>query len=144
MLVAAGAVAIALVAPTAIALPARWQSADASAQTWPTAWLDQAFVALAPDAVVLSWWSYSTPLWYGQAVEGRRPDVEVIDDQDAARPRASATCASVIDATIDHRPVYLIRVQESEIQALTDRFRIEPVGLPGNLYRVTGRKETSP
>ena len=32
--------------------------------------------------MVVSWWSYSTPLWYGRWVEGRRPDVTIIDDRD--------------------------------------------------------------
>ena len=40
------------------------------------------FEVLEPEAVVISWWSFSTPLWYGQHVEGRRPDVTVIDDRD--------------------------------------------------------------
>ena len=30
---------------------------------------------LPPNAVVISWWSYSTPLWYHRWVLGERPDV---------------------------------------------------------------------
>ena len=29
----------------------------------------------------ISWWSYSTPLWYAQRVEGRRPDIVIVDDR---------------------------------------------------------------
>ena len=38
--------------------------------------------ALDEDAVIISWWSFSTPLWYGRWVEGRREDVTIIDDRD--------------------------------------------------------------
>jgi Protein O-mannosyl-transferase TMEM260-like len=141
--VAAVALGAALLLPTGTVLASRWQTVSEADLVWPEAWLDQAFAAFAPHAVVISWWSYSTPLWYGQLVEGRRPDVWVVDD----RTRLDDDLGSVrdvVEANIDTRPVYLIRVQDSEIEALTDRFRIEPVGLPGNLYRVTGRKETSP
>ena len=31
--------------------------------------------------MVVSWWSYSTPLWYAQIVEGRRPDIFIVDDR---------------------------------------------------------------
>ena len=50
-------------------------------------WLDATLAALPEDAVVVSWWSYSTPLWYGTYVEGRRPDITVIDDRDIVDER---------------------------------------------------------
>ena len=36
---------------------------------------------MEPNAVIVSWWSYSTPLWYAQVIEGRRPDIDIIDDR---------------------------------------------------------------
>ena len=36
---------------------------------------------LEPNAVIVSWWSYSTPLWYAQQVEGLRPDIFIVDDR---------------------------------------------------------------
>ena len=36
---------------------------------------------MEPDAAVISWWSYSTPLWYAQRVQGERPDITIIDDR---------------------------------------------------------------
>ena len=74
-------VGLALLVPTVTQLPARWRVADQSHQTWVHRWLDEAFTALEPNALVLSWWSYSTPLWYGQLVEHRRPDVSIVDDR---------------------------------------------------------------
>ena len=44
-------------------------------------WADHVLDVMEPDAVILSWWSYSTPLWYEQRVEGKRPDIEIIDDR---------------------------------------------------------------
>ena len=48
----------------------------------------------------------------------------------------------VIEANLDTRPVYLIR-QPAEIEALSQRYLIERVGTPGNLFRVVGRMETT-
>ena len=137
------AVGIALLVPTMAGLSTRWHTLDRSRETWVDTWLDQAFAALEPNAVVVSWWSYSTPLWYGQLVEGRRPDVWVVDD----RTRLDLYLGEVddvIDANLGRRPVYVMRVTELDVQDLAKRYAIEPVGRPGNLYRVTGRQETSP
>ena len=35
---------------------------------------------LPPDAAILSYWDASTPLWHAEYVEGRRPDVLIVDD----------------------------------------------------------------
>ena len=32
--------------------------------------------------MIVSWWSYSTPLWYRTMLFGERPDVRVVDDRD--------------------------------------------------------------
>ena len=45
---------------------------------------------------IVSWWSYSTPLWYAQRVEGERPDVAIIDD----RTRLDENLGGLTD---DHR-----------------------------------------
>ncbi len=137
------AVGVALLVPTVAGLSTRWHTLDRSQETWVDTWLDQAFATLEPNAVVVSWWSYSTPLWYGQLVEGRRPDVWVVDD----RTRLDLYLGEVddvIDANLGRRPVYVMRVTESDVQDLARRYAIEPVGRPGNLYRVTGRQERSP
>ena len=129
--------------PTAIELKDRWSGSDLSGQTWVRGWLADAFDTLAPNAVVVSWWSYSTPLWYGQLVDGARPDIWVVDDRTRLDEHLGEV-SDVIEANLDSRPVYVIRLQESEVQALTDRYTIEPVGRPGNIYRITGRQESTP
>ena len=115
-------------------------SVDQSSTVWVDAWLDQAFASMEPNAVVVSWWSYSTPLWYGQLVEHRRPDISIIDDRTRLDENLG-NISDVIEANLDTRPVYLIRPSPAEIEALKSRYVIELVGQPGNLYRVTGRQE---
>ena len=136
-------VVIALLAPTATGLATRWHGADRSNDRAAAIWLDAAFGAMAPDAMVVSWWSYSTPMWYGQLIEGRRPDIAIIDDRTRLDQRLGDV-GDVIDANLDTRPVYVIRAQGSDLQALGNRFAIENIGHPANLYRVTRRQETSP
>jgi hypothetical protein len=134
------AIAALLIAPSLQALPARArsgainQSNDRAAQ----AWTDDVLGALEPDAVVVSWWSYSTPLWYATIVDGRRPDVCVIDDRNRLDYNLG-DLDQVIDRYIATRPVYLIRNGSSELGALVGRYTIDPVPTPsaGNLLRAT-------
>ena len=134
------ALGIVLLVPTAIGLRDRWNRQDLSQSTAAPEWLDEALAALDEDAVVVSWWSYSTPLWYGTLIEGSRPDITIIDDR-TRLDEGLGEAADVIEANLDSRPVYLIRVTNQEVQDLGARYRIEPVGIPGNLFRVTGRTE---
>lgn len=137
------ALGLALLVPTAAALPDRWRALDRSRETWVERWLDDALTVMEPNAVVISWWSYSTPLFYAQLVEGRRPDILILDDQtrlDLGLPEIP----EVIDANLGRRPVYVIRAQGSQIQALAMQYTVVPVGAPGNLYRVMGPRETTP
>ena len=111
---------------------------NASGDTQATAWSNAAFAALPPRAVVVSWWSYSTILWYEQSVAGRRPDILIVDD----RTRLDLGYGSVADTVrrfmAEGRPVYLIR-PETEILTLEAMFNLQYVPLlPGyeGLWRV--------
>ncbi len=139
----ATALGAAMLVPGAADLGARRQAADQSGNTAASDWLDQAFGAMSPDAVVISWWSYSTPMWYGQDVEGRRPDIKIIDDSNIVWDKLGPLSA-VIDRYLGSRPVYVIRQSGSDIQNLAQQFAIQPVGRPGNLFLVTGRLGTTP
>jgi Protein O-mannosyl-transferase TMEM260-like len=140
---AAGALVLVLIllAPTATGLQDRWQRIDASGVTWPSRWVDEAFTLIAPNAVVVSWWSYSTPLWYGTLVEGRRQDLWIVDDRTRVDDDLGSV-ADVIDANLATRPVYVIRAQASDLQDLEQQFVLVPVEGPDTLYRVIGRQET--
>ncbi len=137
------AVAVALLVPTGVDLWARWRAADRSQDTSMADWLNDAMANLAPDAVVVSWWSYSTPIWYGQLVEGRRPDILLVDDSNLVND-GLGTAGDVIDRYLGQRPVYVIRWTSSDIDALAVRYAVEPVARPVGVYRVTGHQEITP
>ena len=61
--------------------------------------------------MVVSWWSYSTTLWYGQYVEHLRPDVTVIDDSTIVQ-QDLGSAAEVVDSYLGKRPVFLIRTAD--------------------------------
>ncbi|CAN5746761.1 hypothetical protein BH24CHL8_BH24CHL8_04010 [soil metagenome] len=127
---------MALLAPALVALPATRQRADASDERDARIWLEAAFQALGPDAVIISWWSYSTPMWYGQFVEGRRGDVLVLDDRTII-DQGLVDVSGAIDRYLGERPVYLIRLPR-EVEAVAAEHALEPVpGIPGgDIWRV--------
>lgn len=43
-------------------------------------WAKNTLSALPDNSTLLSWWSYSTPLWYLQKVEGYRNDINIINE----------------------------------------------------------------
>ena len=137
-------IALLLLAPSLQALPARArsgainQSDDRAAQ----AWTDDVLHAVEPNAVVVSWWSYSTPLWYATIVDGRRPDICIIDDRNRLDYNLG-DLDQVIDRYIATRPVYLIRNGSSELPALAGRYAIAevPTQSAGNLLRATATAE---
>jgi len=133
-------VAIALLAPTALAFPARSRLVDDSGDTAAQRWTDDVLRAVEPDAVIVSWWSYSTPLWYATIVDGRRPDVTIIDDRNRVDLNL-LELNDVIALYLPTRPVYLIRNGDSELPAVRAKYDVEPVGAPvaSNLLRVLPR-----
>jgi hypothetical protein len=121
--VMATALAVALVVPTAVDIPARYRAVDRSHDRAASIWLDRTLQRLAPRAVVVSWWSYSTPLWYAQLVEDRRPDIRIIDDRTRLDERLGDV-SDVIDAYLPSRPVYVIRIEPPEIALLEQRYSL--------------------
>ena len=131
-----------LLLPTAVGLPARFARVDRSGDLLARQWVDTALAAMRPDALVASWWSYSTPLWYAQHIEGQRPDLTVIDDR-TRLDLGSGDLSDVIDANLPNRPVYVIRVDPAEIVALERRYILEYLegGDARHLTRVVARIE---
>ena len=115
--------------PPASGCADRWRAADRSGDTAMADWLDDAMRGLDRNAVVVSWWSYSTPLWYGTLVEGRRPDLLVVDDSDIANENLGSV-EDVIDHYLGTRPVYVIRATTADLEALALRYVLEPAGRP--------------
>ncbi len=137
-------IATVLIAPTILAVPARAQVVDRSRDRLAERWTDEVLSAVEPEAVIVSWWSYSTPLWYATIVDQRRTDISVIDD----RTRLDCNLGEldhVIDLYLPNHPVYLIRNGTSELPALERRFELVPLGgsLASNVLRVVPRDPTS-
>ncbi len=65
--------------------------------------------SVRPGAVIVSWWSLSTPLWYGQAVEGLRPDVLVLDESTLVKLGRPDPLEAVREH-VGKRPVYVIHM----------------------------------
>ena len=122
---------LSLLAVALAAVPGRREHMDASDETYGRDWLEATFAALEPDAAVLSWWSFSTPLWYGRWVEGRRDDIIIVDDRDVLDDGFGR-----VEAAIDHflgqRPVYIVRLDAGRarprraLRARARRHRPEP------------------
>jgi hypothetical protein len=134
---------VAILAPTWFALPERHAMVDMRHDDGAARWVDRALAEMEPGAVVVSWWSYSTPLWYAQLVEGRRPDLVIIDDR-TRLDQGLGDITDVIDAHLGRQPVYVIRDDPIEIERLAERYVIEPIdGVDARaLSRVAGRRET--
>ncbi len=119
---AAAIVAIVLLLPAVAELDARRAAADRSNAVQAKLWLDEALPVLEPDAVIVSWWSTSTPLWYAQKIEGRRPDVFVVDDRtmlDQGLGRAPDVIRRFLG---EGRPVYAIRIDGPDLNELKGQF----------------------
>jgi len=142
--IAAELLAVVLVlAPTLAGLSDRAATVDRSGDRSAEEWLDTTLGQLQPDAVVVSWWNFSTPLWYAQLAQGRRTDVRIVDDRTRLDEQLGDV-TDVIDANLGRRPVYLIR-EPSELATLEARYRLEYLDAPPNqpLVRVLGRREGS-
>ena len=139
----AAVLALAILVPTLIALPDRYPAVDMRHDDSAARWVDQALAEMEPRAVVVSWWSYSTPLWYAQRVEGRLPDLVIIDDR-TRLDQGLGDITAVIDTHLGREPVYVIRDDPREIELLAERYELEPMdGLDArSLTRVIGLRDT--
>jgi len=137
-------VALALLVPTVVAAPARYKAVDASRQHEAANWVAHALDVMERDAVIVSWWSYSTPLWYAQRVEGQRPDLTIIDDRTRLDENLGGL-TETIDANLGKRPVYVLRADPREVKLLADRYQLEFIdgSDASSLTRVIGRKAAS-
>jgi hypothetical protein len=130
-----------LLAPSLVDLHDRQFHANRSGDSTGARWLAAVLPNLAPDAVIVSWWSTSTTLWYGQVVEGLRPDVKVIDDR-TVLDEGYGTANGAIERFLGQRPVYVIRSNGSDLALVLADYDLEPFAGQGSLtvYQVVGRR----
>jgi hypothetical protein len=88
-------------------LVTQYQAVDASEDRDADRWVESVHAVLPPNAVVISWWSYSTPLWYHRWVLGEWPDVTIIDERNILDD-GYRTMARAIRAHLGDRPVYVV------------------------------------
>ncbi len=102
-----------------------WAAADRSGDASGRAYVDEVFGSLPANAAILSYWDASTPLWHGQLVEGIRPDVLVVDDTNIVY-EGWVTRERRIASLICDRPVFILRLSDSELVPTREAYRLEP------------------
>jgi hypothetical protein len=135
---------VALIVPTLGEVPTRIRALDVSSRREAAAWADHVFDVVEDDAMIVSWWSYSTPLWYTQLIDGRKPGVKIMDDRTRIDEK-QGSLTHVIDANLGKRPVYVIRLDPREVALLADRYELEYIdgGDATMLTRVLGLKNAA-
>ncbi len=116
--------AIALVFTIGLAVT-NWQASDRSSDRSAETFVDAVLDALPPDAVILTEWDVSTPLWHARYVLGRRPDVLIVDDTNIVY-EGWATRERRIESLVCERPVFILRLRDRDLPATRAAFRIEP------------------
>ena len=132
-----------LLTPALFALSDRARAADRSHDVAAQRWLDAVVDTVEPNAAIVSWWSYSTPLWYGKHIDGRLPGVDIIDDRTRLDEELGSP-ADVVNRYLDEgRPVYVIRLDDWA--PLEEEFVIDhlQMPMPDSLARVVGRREAA-
>jgi hypothetical protein len=112
---------------------------DQSQNREADAWVASVHEQLPPNAVIISWWSYSTPLWYHRWVLGERPDITIIDERNILDD-GYRTIRNAIRSFIGRRPVYVVP-PEWEYRQIIAQWRTRTVSTyPGytNLLFIEG------
>jgi uncharacterized membrane protein (DUF485 family) len=103
-----------------------WTAADRSDDRSGQSYVDAVFATLPHGAAILSYWDASTPLWHGQLVEGLRPDVLVVDDTNIVY-EDWLTRERRIASLICERPVFILRLADSDLVPTIEAYRLDPV-----------------
>lgn len=112
---AGGAVALLGAALVGVLVAVNFPVADRSGDRTAQNYIDQTFAVLPEHAAILTFWGPSTPLWYATLVEGRRPDVLVVDDTNIVY-EGWGTREARIASLICERPVFILRASEQELE----------------------------
>jgi hypothetical protein len=140
---AAAVLGVLLLVPTAETFRDRADDVDETQNVGAQVWADSVLDALEPNAVVVSWWSYSTTLWYEQIVDGRRPDLFILDDRTRLDMHLEDLLLTM-SIYVPKGPVYAIRNGPADLDLLAAHYLLTPIPGPvGNVYRVTAKAAAS-
>ena len=126
----------------AASLVGGYEAHDVSDNRRADEWVASVHARLPPNSVLVSWWSYSTPLWHYRWVLGQRPDITIIDERDIL-DYGYRTMNNAIRAHFGRRPVFVV-LPDWERRAVTRRWELSTVDtLPGftRVLRVEGPNE---
>jgi hypothetical protein len=101
-----------------------WADNDRSQDRSGPDYVDAVFDALPPNAAIVSYWDPSTPLWYGRFVQGRRPDILIVDDTNIVY-EGWGTAEARIASLICERHVFVMRTGEADLAPIRARYRVE-------------------
>ncbi|HEX5589854.1 MAG TPA: DUF2723 domain-containing protein [Candidatus Limnocylindrales bacterium] len=137
--VLAAVIGVVLLVPAVAEFDSRRLHADRSGDTAARRWVTSALDQIEEGAVVVSWWSTSTTLWYAQYVDGLRRDLFVVDDR-TRLDLGYGEATDVIARFYGTRPVYVIRANNHDLGLVLARYDLEPLpeGPATNVYRVLG------
>ena len=116
-------VSIAAVALTLVIGVLDWSASDRSTDRSAATYSDAVFTALPPNAAILVWWDAASPLWYGQFVEGRRPDVLIVDDSNIVY-EGWGTREARITSLICQRPVFTLRLNDGDLAPTAELYQV--------------------
>ncbi len=107
-----------------------YEAHDQSRNRDADAWVASVHELVPPNAVIVSWWSYSTPLWHHRWVLGERPDITIIDERNILDD-GYRTMNNAIRSFYGDRPVYVV-LPDWERRNVTERWELTTVPtLPG-------------
>ncbi|MBM3267703.1 MAG: DUF2723 domain-containing protein [Candidatus Sericytochromatia bacterium] len=106
--------------------PLAGESRDGSGRPF----LEAVYRQAPENAVVLSWWNLSTPLWYGRWVEGRRPDLTIVDHRDLRNDTWRGDFVAYARTAAGSRPLLTV-YQDRDLDILRAAgYRLEPIDDP--------------
>ena len=103
-----------------------WSASDRSGDRSASDYADAVFTALPPNAAILVWWDAASPLWYGRYIDGRRPDMLIVDDTNIVY-EGWGTREARIASLICQRPVYIIRPDAVDLIPTAENYLLEPI-----------------
>jgi transmembrane protein TMEM260 (protein O-mannosyltransferase) len=102
-----------------------WSQGDRSQDRSAAEYADLTFAALPPNAAIFTSWDAAGPLWYARYVEGRRPDVLIVDDTNVVYEGWGTREARIASLICTH-PIFTIRINDADLVPTARLYRVEP------------------